>query len=318
MNDFFEEMFDVQVPAGYQEKKWVEMIQDLMIKAKMGDRGLEWDTTNPTTKFDGSDFPTKDFSIDFTPFYQIVEKLTSDEYTGDGQYIYYITSDGTKRYLTIRSKQGTTVSGTLVEGTDTRKIKIDKAKDDVKNYVIYFSGNDLYGNVIRFFEADYDSIAKVGYKFHYMIEETANLSEIIVYQEAYVDELTGGANFNFANGKWTDSDHFPLSYNYVWKAWKLNSATVTSTDDDDFNDDLRDIAKEQGANFAKRLINSTTKPRYNTSINYAFRNDLTLGGSYQVDLPSRNINRELRIKEMRYSVNGTDVKFEEDENKATL
>lgn len=319
-NDFFEECFDVQVPAGYLDKKYFEMLQDLLEKEPFKARGLYWDSTNPTTKSDGTDFPVKDFTVDYTPFYQIVEKLTSNQYTEDGQYLYYITTDGTNRYLTIRNKQETTTVGELKEGIGTRRITIDKVKDKVRNYVVFFAGNDLYGNVIRNFEADHDSIGKIGFKYYYMTEETSNIATNIMYDEALEDERQGGGNFNFSNGEWTSSDHFPTSFvsPYTWKKFKLSGATVSSTSASDFNDDLRDIAKEQARQQARKLIENSKIPPYEGKIIYKFRNDLTLGGLYQINIPSRGINRQLRIKSLNHKINSTEVEFTEDETRSTL
>lgn len=316
-NDFFETCFDVQVPvSGYEgtEKTWREILIGLMNRWEFQSRNLYWDSTNPTTKTDSSSFPKLNIALNYTPFYQIVEKLTSNESTGDGQYIYYITSSGGNRYLTIRAKTETVSLGTFTEGILTESIDVDKNKDDVKNFVVYNAGNDLAGNPIEYVEYDPSSIGKLGYKYYYMIEETADVSTTIMQEEV---KLNGGANFNWSAGKWTSESHYPTAYNYVWNQ-KLASATVTSISATDFDDDLRDLSLQSAKIVARRLIDESKTPKYSTKENFKFRNDFVLGGLYDVVIPDRNLNRKLRITEATYALTGTDITFEEDSHRASL
>lgn len=318
--DFFEMLFDFQVPVAIQQKNWAEALQILMQDAQMVSRGLKWDPANPTVKADGStEFPLFDLAMNYTPFYQIVEKLTSDKYTEDGQYVYYITTDlsGT-RYLTIRSTKDSTV-GTITEGAASTiaqsptSIKISKTKENVKNFIVFYAGDDLRGNSIQGVYYDLSSIGKHGFKYHYMVDETGDTAKTILYDEASVNS----SDFNFSGGKWTSTDHFPTSYSYSWSIL-LDGAAVQSTDADDFVDDHADLARQQARAIADNFAKNSGKVKYVTTIAYLFRRDLALGSLYQCNLPSRNINRPLRLAEARHSISGTDYTFEEDYSRADV
>jgi hypothetical protein len=327
-NDFFETMFDVMLPVSGLEgkqKTWNEILQALMDRLEFKSRNLFWATSangwsggdNPTTKYNGDSFPQIDVALNFTPFYKIVEMLTSPENTGDGQYTYRVGYEGGKRFLVITSQQEASELAIIREGTLTEGLKIDKQSDDTKNYVIFNCGNDLYGNPIEHFEVDYDSAGKVGFKYYYMIEETADTADTILQDEAKAD---GGANFNWSDGRWTSTDHFPLatSYPYTWNTTTLTGATVQSTDNADFNDDLINLALEKGRDRAKQFIDHSKVPKYEETIHFRFRNDFTIGGLYRVVMPSRNIDRLLRVKEATYRLTGVDITFEEDQHRTTL
>lgn len=327
MNDFFEECFDVMIPMGYQQKKWFEMLQDSMNRWDFSDRGLYWANSangwtggdNPTITSSGTDFPLKDFASDYMPFYQIVEKLTSNEFTNDGQYLYYVGTEGGKRFLVIKNKQESSEISTLKEGTDTRRISVDKAKDQVKNYIIFYCGRDLAGNILRSVYFDLDSISKNGYKYYYMTEETANLASEVIYREAVYDEYVGGGKFNMSGFKWTSEDHYPTSFPYTWQYWADNTgAYLTSTSKSDFDDDFKTICLLLGAAAAKKVADMTKIPAYDVKFVYPFRNDLVLGGLYRVQVPSRGLDRLLRIKQLNFDINSTEVTFEEDETRRTL
>lgn len=318
--DFFEMMFDFQVPVSIQQKNWAEAIQILMQEAQMVSRNLIWDPNNPTLKADGTtSFPLFDLAMNYTPFYQIVEKLTSNEYTEDGQYVYFITADASgNRYLSIRSTKDSVLS-TIGEGEASTliqsptKIKITKSKEDVKNFIVFYAGDDLRGNSIQGLYYDLSSIAKHGFKYHYMVDETGDTAKTILYDEASANS----SSFNFSNGKWTDTNHFPTSYNYSWSIL-LDGASVTSTDNNDFVEDHAALARQQARAIADNYSKNAGKVKYKVTMNYFFRNDLTLGGLYLVNLPSRNISKELRLNEATYTVKGTDYMFEEDYSRADV
>jgi len=273
-----------------------------------------------STKSDGTSFPKLDIALNYTPFYEITERLTSNENTKDGQYYYFVRSAvNGKRYLTIRNMQEVDAIATFSQGVTTEGISVDKGKDEVKNFVVYNCGTDLAGNAIEDVYYDLGSIGKVGFKYFYMVEESADISGNIMSTEAKAD---GGINFNWdaTEEKWTSSDHYPTGYNYTWVSFKDESgSTITSTDADDFNSDLSEIALLAGKQAARRYVDNTKNPPYTETLNFPFRNNFILGGLYNVNLPGRNVNRPLRIKEASYSIkNGTDITFEEDPHRSTL
>ena len=325
--DFFEAMFDVQIPVSIIQKNTMEALQELMEEADFASKNLFWasaaygytGTPNPTTKVDGTSFPLFDLSLNYTPFCQIVEKITADEYTDDGQYYYFVEADPTsgRRYLVVRTTKDTMV-GTLSEGAaatlsqSPMKINVTKEKTELKNFIIFYAGTDLKGNSIQDVYYDLTSIGKNGFKYYYMVEETGDVAKTVIYDEASANE----SSFNFSGGKWTATqDYYPTSYPYTWSKL-LDGATVISANDDEFNDDYVDICKQQARQVANQFAEGTSKVKYKTVIEYLFRNDLTMGKLYTMDLPSRGISRDLRVSEAVMKVNGTTYTFEEDNHRA--
>lgn len=333
--DFFETLFNVQIPVSGVEgrrKTWNEILRALLNQFEFRSRNLFWAVAangwtggdNPTVKSDGSSFPQIDFALNYTPFYKIVETLSSDENTGDGQYTYRVGFEGGKRFLVLNHQKETSALATLTEGElatvnstliGMESIQVDKASLNTINYVVYNGGNDLYGDPIEYFVVDYDSAGKIGFKYYYMIEETSDTSKTIMQEEALADN---GSTFNWSAGRWTSDDHFPTSFNYTWLTQTFEGSAPVSTNKADFNDDLREIVEEKVQTRAQNLIDNSKTPQYTEKLSFPFRNDLVLGGSYQISIPDRSINRKLRIKEISYTIKDTIVDFEEDVDKAEL
>jgi hypothetical protein len=334
-NDFFETLFNVQLPVSGiegKQKTWNEILQALLVRFEFRSRNLYWASAangwtggdNPTVKSDGTSFPKIDFAVNYTPFYKIVEMLTSGENTGDGQYTYRVGFEGGKRFIVISHQQETTALATFTEGgystVDSTRIgmetiQVDKASMATINYVIYNGGDDLYGDPIEYFVVDYDSAGKIGFKYYYMIEETQDTAKNIMQEEALADN---GATFNWSNGQWTSENHFPIAYNYTWLTQTFDGSAPVSTSDADFNNDLRQVVEEKVRMKAQNLIDNSKTPQYTEKVSYPFRNDLVVGGSYQINIPDRNINKTLRIHEITYKLTGVDVELIEDVTQAEL
>jgi len=86
----------------------------------------EWDTLgNPITKRDGSAFPNKEYFAGYKNTLEQIEEVCSDEYTEDGQYIFWVEynpdTDNYEFYCRpkIASAPSTTLSGSSTETTTT-------------------------------------------------------------------------------------------------------------------------------------------------------------------------------------------------------
>lgn len=314
-DDFSEVFFDVETPLNQQDKTWVEISKQILQDLRgRNDKPIYWadsangwtGTPNPTVKNDGTAFPRKTLILNYTKVSEMLEKLTSDEFTEDGQYLYWIEKQGTRFYLVCRYKSGST-AGTITQGTEGYQIKIQKDKEDVKNFVIYNCGSDLYGNSVEDVYYDTGSIGKIGYKTYYATEETQDLFTNAWNTERW--DKAKNASFN-PDADGNPQDDFPTSYPYVF----TDGESVAN--DKAFNDYLKQLALGQGEQIATRIVDLSANPRYNIEHNTLFTNNYNKGELWQCVFPWRAVNRPLRIEEARYVIGETSLQLVEDETTA--
>lgn len=304
--NFYEVFFDVEVPYYEPQLTFIEHVRNLLdnILRKAG-TVIEWDPNNPTLKKDGSPFPKKALALDYTPAFLIIEKLCSEEYTDDGQYVWYLSKGTTgKRQLSIRAKTSSTQSLVINEELPIHNIDISKGKDAVVNYVIYNCGIDLYGNSVEDFTFDAGSIGKYGWKTDFIIDETGQLFASLHAEE--INQNSGDFTFD-SNGNLTSA--FPSGYPYTFHF----DSSITVNDDSDFNEQLRIKALETGFDFAWSRIQQMSKTQYIVNISLPFRNDLVIGALYDFDLIKlREFDKRLRLKQITYTMNGITASFDQD------
>ena len=104
-----------------------------------------------------------DYYSEYKPVFQHLEELSTNDYTGNGQYVMYLdTSNG----LVWKPRPSTT-TGTLREG-EVLRMKITKRTYDTTNYLVINCGNDLVGHRISTYAVNLDSVGKIGIKGKYV------------------------------------------------------------------------------------------------------------------------------------------------------
>lgn len=308
-DNFTETFFDVQIPLNLKEKTWVEMIQEILnLLARFTNKQVFWDASNPLVKSDGTQFPKKTLILNYTRISEMIEKLTSDDFTEDGQYLYWLEINSAGQYVLKTAFKSSTISGTITQGELDSNIKISKKKDDVVNFVIYNVGTDLYGNAIEDVWYDTESIGKFGYKTYYMTEETQDIHTNLWNNERFINL----SDFDSDADNIADLD-FPSAYPYTF----YNGGTSVA-DDNSFVEELRRLSKIQGVAFAIQKVTLESKPKYELERQELFTNAYGLGDKYKCNYPHRNINRPIRIQEMDIKITGTKLTLYEDERDATL
>lgn len=133
-----------------------------------------------TVKSDGSAFPTKEYYDVAKTIYEHFVVLSSDEYTEDGSYIFYIDTDG---YMHWKPKPNTieniiTEGTTLVIADETNKyplsITATKKAEDIINFLAIDCGNDDTGEKIWAHAVNYESVVKNGWKYKYIRHNLAD------------------------------------------------------------------------------------------------------------------------------------------------
>lgn len=273
---------------------------------------ISWDTTNPSVKKDGiTSFPTKNLALNYTPVFVILEKIFSTEFTEDGQYYWYLKkSSGNQRLLTVLPKTNTTQSLVFDQNLMINNLSIERGKDTVKNFVIYNAGIDLYGHSVEDYTVDVSSVGKYGWKTHYMVEETG-----MIFGALFQEEVKNNAGSFSFDAEGNINSNFPTSYPYTFSF----DATKSAANDAEFNNVIKVEALRQGLEQADRLIEQTSIAQYVVTATIPFRNDLVLGGLYDIQLSrARPFSRKLRLKEIRHIGAKTTAVFDEDEKDKEL
>jgi hypothetical protein len=306
--NWFEVFFNVSIPAGgtnYTNKNCMEMLRTLVtVDLKHSGIDITWDPLNPATKTDGTSFPLKTLATNYTPTFMIIEKLASNDYTADGQYVYYIGqgSDG-KRQFSIRPQKTTPETTVITDLLPIESVSIERGKDNVKNYIIYNCGTDLYGQSVEWYTYDATSIGRYGWNTYYAIDETGQMFTSVLNNEIRAKK----SSFTFdSNGNLTSS--FPSSYPYVFAADGTSVANAN-----DYNNQLRTLALAQGFERAQALITQVNKAYYNVSITMPFRTDFLLGGLYNIQLTKvRSFSNQLRLRYITYTTTQAVFTFDQD------
>jgi len=333
-------LFDNMIPVGTegQNKTFVEVIRAILDKVKdsaphaligtsIRSREILWDNTNPSAKWDsstqtftGDSFPIISYTTNYKPLYQILEELCSEKYTDDGRYYFYIdSSSGTSKLVVTKKTE--VVSSTVIDEGNTdleiNNIKISRAKDNIKNFIIYNCGNDLKGKPIENVYYDPVSIGKFGFKYKYMIEMTKDVSTDI-----WTDEYKANSSSFNSDASYT-GDPFPTAYDYTWTTQPEKSANYKNIDpvqyntvgsDSQFNAELVSQAESKGQWLASMFAQGTLAPAWNIDITMRWTNQFQIGTKYTVNIPSRNlINRPLRLQEIKYGEKQVTLSLIEDE-----
>lgn len=217
------------------------------------ERYIDYDDTSVAqTKSDSSAFPGKVFVVNYKTAYEAIEQFSDDEYTEDGQYIFYIDNEN-KFYW--RKKTDITYDGLdLEEGVNVETLSVRRGEFDVYNSVIVAAGRDAYGNGTHILQINAVSILEIGSKWKFL-DRTTIAPELIGKEKS-----SNPASFTTdAEGNFTD-DNFPTSYNYNMQfEWDSDGDgtpdTKTVTSDAEFNQAIRQEAKRQARNAAQNFLN---------------------------------------------------------------
>jgi hypothetical protein len=310
-DDFTEVFFDNHLPINEENKTWVELIKIVLEQAKNNNnKQIEWGTANPDRKNGtaSSEFPKKNLVLNYTRVSEIIEKLTSNEFTEDGQYVYWLENKGGTFYFNTRFK-GSEVAGTITEGEDNYQTKIRKKKENIKNFVIFNCGLDLNGNAVEGVYYDEVSIGKYGFKSYYATELTGDLFVNVLNTEREANI----SSFN-PNSEGEPTVKIPTTFPYTFVDGYVSDGTTN------FNSYLKDGTGKvlsQGEQIAAAIASNSSTPQYTLELNQRFTNKYNLGEQWSCNFPSRNINRPLRIEAISQKVGETSITFVEDEAKAT-
>ena len=255
---------------------------------------ITWKSTNPTTKSDGSSFPTYPISVFYQPMYQVFEKYSSNQFTKDGFYYFYINQN---KEL-VWDKKDTTLQSIEINETDCISATVDNNPDDVVNSVVIFCGNDANGVGIRAYAFDMSSRAKNGAVWKFLTSTNTIAKDIMQYE---ID--TNPTSFDVDSNGW-----FPTSYPYT------TTFGTTVNSDSEYNSAIRNEAKNRGLVEGKAFLEGVSKERIKIQCYMPFNLNFTIMGYYKCNFPSYGLSgKKLRLEEITYTDYNTILTLKEDE-----
>ena len=265
------------------------------------------------------------YTMSYKSAIEVIDELSSDKHTGNGQYIYYLLYNATEdRYEFNWKAKPTSSSNTIVEGTDAiTNIGPKKDTEDVVNAAIYNCGFGCENNAMEFPYFDWTSGGGGGSKWKY-ITATNTLGESLINNE-FVNNSGNWATQTQSSNVLVRTTNYPTSYAgpYNMQFDSRNSAGIpsgtaaTAANDTQFNNNIWTEAQWQGWFTAKQVIDKLNKPRYKITLTMDYGSDTnsySLGNVYTITLSSFGLSgRKLRLTEIEYTVDETRLNLEEDE-----
>lgn len=197
--NYSETIMNALVFVDAKELDPVQTIKQALQSAKVASKNFSvtWHPDNPTVKSTGGSFPNVGEFLFYKTFNDILEKVSGDTKTGDGNYYWYVDKNN---YLIWRKRKGSTASSPKFNSStdEYNSITIKKDLKDVINYVIVKGGQGPNGKPIQVPVADYPSVSKNGFKYYIMVDETktaqSNLDADRV-KAGNVDSMKDGVNW---------------------------------------------------------------------------------------------------------------------------
>ncbi len=289
-----------------------------------GEDSTAWSALgNASTKSDGTTaFEDINYYTTYKKAIEVIEELSSDRYTGSGQYIYWVTFTTTNGYEFHWTYKTGTIAATLVEGTDDIKdFKFNKSVEEVINAVIFNTGIDCYGHAHDELFFDPASQSAVGSRWYYMTT-TAKIAEGLINAEFAADislwttTTDGHRTENFP----TDPSSWTFQFEAVdeTEPWQftLTGSKATATSDATFNDAIVNQAYYLGCIEAARVVTLFGNPRYKGTVNMVLdTTNYAIGDLLDCTFPSFGLyNKKLRVQQIDYFIDRITMHLEEDEN----
>lgn len=138
-----------------------------------GNFQVTWDSGNPSTRHvDGAAFPNVGERFFYSPIRNLVEKYSSNRYTGDDvDYYFYIDKNN---HFIWKPRLSTASWSFDISTQDIISVKLAKDLKDVKNFIILKGGLLPNNNQVQIPYRDMASISKHGMKYYIAVSNNAN------------------------------------------------------------------------------------------------------------------------------------------------
>lgn len=248
---------------------------------------------NPSTKEDLSAFPTYLVEDFYKPMFQLFEKYSSNQYTEDGQYYYYVNDDNEL----VWDKKKSTSDGTLTED-ECEVVNINDNSDTVINSIVINCGRAPDGSPVRAYYYDHSSRAKNGAKWKYMTMQNNTVNDLI-----NAEKTENGIGFDVAKYNYPQGSEYPFTTRWG----------VTVSSDSDWNTAIKTKAKDEGLKYGKSYADGINQSRLSVTAQLQFTTNYSLMQVLSCTFPSHGVTgKNLRITDIQYTDYNTILTLLED------
>lgn len=254
---------------------------------------ITWHPDNPSLNSNDESFPTHLVEEFYKPMYMLFERYSSNEYTKDGQYYYYVTNDNKLRW----DKKTTTIDSSIDESS-CEMVNINDNSDYIINSLVINCGLSPSGDRVRAYYFDYASRAKEGAKWKYLTKTNRIINDIIQA------EKLRGITFDTTKQNFPDSTEYPFTTRWG----------TSITDDNSWNDAVIEYAKDLGLEWGKSYLQGLNQSRLQATVQLPFTNDYELMQYITCTFPSFGVDGiPLRITDIQYTDYNTILTLLQDE-----
>lgn len=266
---------------------------------------VTWNGGNPTTKTDGTAFPTINEKWFNKPLRQLMEKWSVKENTGDVNYYWYVDLNNT---LVWRASTQD-ISDTFDADSDNhRKLTIKKDVNDVKNWVIAKGGLDPKRKPIQDRYWDISSIGKHGMRYHIITN---------IYKEGGTVEQQDVVDYNSQNGTthatMAEAESAWASFTPYW------SKGITYNSFNSYVNAYRVYVKQLCREAAEAFVKKHKYGTLQVELEFAPGKGWVLGQLIQCTIPQltkEGVNvptKALRVVDIQYTTTADTYTLEEDD-----
>ncbi len=319
-----EELLNVLVQLAFSkaEKDISQVVQEIIDKVNNQNRVTAGDdgfisTDIQQTKDDGSAFPKKVYMAAYKPAYELIENFSTDEYTKDGAYMFWMDSNNTFHWRSKKTKLSSDDYKFSEVGDNIRELNIEEGNWNVYNSVIVDVGEDCNGHGNQTLAYNPRSMVEAGTKWKFLDVSSTTPELITTEAENHPAKWSTGSD-----GEPTEM--FPNSYPYTCSFPKLDSSYETTSsnwvvsNDNDFNLAIRRTARLDGKEKGQSFLSKHGEISYRMDLQLNGTNAYQMGEIAEITAPSYNLqNQRVRIKEISHNFSNegwiTVLNCEEDE-----
>lgn len=267
----------------------------------------------------GAAFTNKNFNITYKTAYDAISQLSTNEYTDDGDYIFYI--DGTNKFHWTYKPSTIPSSTTFSEGVNCEQIQVQKGKWAVYNSVIADVGKDCYDHGNHLVQINPASVLSLGAKWKFL--DLSSISKNLIEKQFLAD--TSKWNTTQDGSSVVRKENFPKGASYPFtmtfkeidsNGQELGSSWSVSSDAQ-FNNAIRVRSRFDGRKRAIDFLRLKSEANYRASLRINGTLTYDQGNIATLTSPTANVtDLQIRIKQITHRFDNagwvTSVDLEED------
>jgi hypothetical protein len=284
----------------------------------------EWNTI-------GNAITSKPFNvdIDYKMAMTLIDLYSSNDYTGNGPYIYYVQPDGSGNYNFIWKARDFVNQSTITEGTtENQSMNMTIDNSNTISFIIY-KCQDVYGNGVWYPNFNASSINAAGGITKLIDDPTWNITPQILLAEFNANPSSFASTTVEGGVKQAVQPQFPLTYNYTLQFADRDSngnytgGNRVTTNNSDFNSAILKEARWRGYAMTIDMLNTNLTPAFSAEMVTSLPTAAYASGNiHYFNVPDFNMTSTsmvyggtqfgLRIQQLTYTIDQVDIEFEKD------